>query len=84
MGGEPADTQALVESYTSWIRNDTRIPKLFVRGVPGAILASPQALELVRGFHNQTEVTVYGPHYLQEVSPHAIGRALADWIPKLG
>ena len=84
MGGEPADTQALVESYTKWAQEDTRIPKLFVRAVPGAILANPQALEVVRGFHNQTEVTVYGPHYVQEVSPYAIGRALAEWITKLG
>lgn len=80
MGGEPADTEALVKGYTGWLQNDSRIPKLFVRGVPGAILANPQMLEFVRGFHNQKEVTVYGPHYLQEVSPDAIGRALAEWI----
>jgi hypothetical protein len=27
--------------------------------------------------------TVYGPHFLQEVSPDAIGRALARWLAAL-
>ena len=83
MAGEPADTEALVRSYTGWLENDERIPKLFVRGVPGAILANPTLLEYVQAFKNQREITVFGPHYLQETAPHAIGRALADWIPTL-
>lgn len=37
-------------------------------------------LEFVRGFHNQTEVTVYGTHYVPEFAPDAIGRALAEWL----
>ena len=38
------------------------------------------SLEYVRSFPNQTEVQVFGTHYVQEVSPHAIGRAVADWM----
>lgn len=83
LGGKPADTERLVMSYTDWLQDDERVPKLFVRAVPGAILANEQLLELVRAFHNQREVMVYGGHYLQEVSPHALGRALADWIASL-
>lgn len=83
MGGEPADTEALVKSYTEWLQNDTRVPKLFVRANPGAIFSSSMMLEYLRGFGNQTEVMVYGSHYVQEVSPHAIGRALAEWITTL-
>jgi len=87
MEGEPADTRALVEGYTEWLAGDTRVPKLFVRGNPGAILSTSDEdanlLEYVRGFSKQEEVTVYGGHYLQEVSPHAIGRALAGWISGL-
>ena len=83
LGGEPADTEALVVGYTEWLRNDERIPKLFVRATPGAILANPAMLELVRGFKNQREVMIYGGHYVQEVSPAAIGRALAEWISSL-
>ena len=37
-------------------------------------------IEYIRGFSNQEEVAVFGTHYVQEVSPHAIGRALARWI----
>jgi len=37
-------------------------------------------LKFARSFPNQREVTVFGPHYVEEVSPHAMGRALAEWI----
>ncbi len=50
----------------------------------GALLNQPEALEFVRAFRNQTEVSVYGPHFVQEVSPDAIGRALAEWISAMG
>ena len=83
MAGGPADTTELVTSYTEWLQNDTQVPKLFIRGVPGAIFANPQMLEYVRAFNNQQEVTVYGTHYLQEFAPDAIGRALVEWIPSL-
>ena len=83
MGGQPAVNDALVLAYTEWLMSETDIPKLFIRAVPGAIFARPQALALARSFPNQQEVTVYGAHFVQEVSPDAIGRALADWIPTL-
>ena len=84
LGGEPRDVYELVRDYSDWLAAETEIPKLFVRAAPGALLGRPEALEFVRGFKNQTEVTVYGPHFVQEVSPDAIGRALAEWIPSLG
>jgi haloalkane dehalogenase len=83
MGGEPRDTEELVMGYTRWLREDPAVPKLFVRALPGAILGNPQLLEYVRGFSHQREVSVYGGHYVQEVSPHAIGRALSEWIVSL-
>ena len=43
-------------------------------------LIAPSFLEYVISFPNQTEVQVFGTHYVQEVSPHAIGRAVADWM----
>ena len=84
LGGEPRDVYELVRDYSDWLAAETEIPKLFVRAAPGALLGRLEALEFVRGFKNQTEVTVYGPHFVQEVSPDAIGRALAEWIPSLG
>ena len=83
LGGEPKETYDIVRDYSDWLAADARIPKLFVRPLPGALLARPEALAFARGFKNQTEATVYGPHFVQEVSPDAIGRALAKWIPTL-
>ena len=31
-----------------------------------------------------TEVTVAGSHFIQEDSPHQIGRAIADWLDTIG
>ena len=83
LGGEPRDVYELVRDYSDWAAADTQIPKLFVRAVPGALLGRPDALEFVREFQNQTEVTVYGTHWVQETAPDAIGRAIAEWIPTL-
>jgi haloalkane dehalogenase len=82
LGGEPKETYDIVRNYSDWLAADTRIPKLFVRANPGALLAREEVLRFVRGFRNQTEVAVFGPHYVQEVSPDAIGRALAAWLPQ--
>jgi len=78
-GGNPADTVELVTSYTDWFAN-SQLPKLFIRVNPGALLRSGPLLEFVRGFSNQKEVTVFGSHFVQEISPDAIGRALAEWM----
>lgn len=81
LGGEPKDVEEIVMGYSGWMAADADIPKLFVRAVPGA--RRPEEVAFVRGFKNQTEVSVYGAHEVQEVSPDAIGRALAEWIPTL-
>lgn len=77
LDGEPADVHAIVSEYAKWMAaND--LPKLFVNAEPGAILIGAQR-EFCRAWRNQTEVTVPGSHFIQEDSPDAIGRAVADW-----
>lgn len=76
--GQPADVVEIVNAYGDWLAS-TNLPKLFVNADPGAILTGPQR-EWVRTWPNQTEVTVAGSHFLQEDSPDAIGRAIADWF----
>jgi haloalkane dehalogenase len=44
-----------------------------------AIAAGPD-IDFARSLPAQTEVTVAGVHYLQEDSPHEIGRAIASWM----
>ena len=82
LSGEPKVNDDIVADYSTWLQT-TQIPKLFVRAEPGAIFRAPPMLEFVRSFPNQTEVMVYGGHFVQEVSPDAIGRALAEWLPTL-
>ncbi|MGI9484347.1 MAG: haloalkane dehalogenase, partial [Geminicoccaceae bacterium] len=49
---------------------------------PGAILTGAQR-DFCRSWPNQVEVTVAGSHFIQEDSPHEIGRAIADWYRTL-
>lgn len=80
--GEPADVVALVEDYGRWL-GVCPIPKLFVNAEPGSILVGAQR-EFCRGWPQQREVTVPGLHFVQEDSPAAIGRAVADFVRDLG
>jgi haloalkane dehalogenase len=78
---EPADVVAIADSYSRWLEKSAT-PKLFVNADPGAILIGPQR-EYCRTWPNQREVTVKGVHFIQEDSPHEIGRALADWYKSI-
>jgi len=81
--GEPADVADIAAAYADWLATSS-VPKLFIRGDPGAILASGANLDFALGLPAQTEVTVAGVHYLQEDSPDEIGKYAADWIATLG
>ncbi len=83
IAGEPADVAAIAAAYADWLAT-SGVPKLFVRGEPGALLVSGALVDFVRGWPAQTEVTVAGVHFLQEDSPDEIGRAIADWMGALG
>ena len=75
--GEPADVVEIAQKYSEWLAQSP-VPKLFVNAEPGAILIGAQR-EFCRKWPNQREVTVRGVHFVQEDSPHEIGRAIADW-----
>ncbi len=81
--GEPEDVDAIVGSYSEWLAAST-LPKLFIKGEPGAILSKGPIVDFCRGWPRQKEVTVAGIHYLQEDSPDTIGQAVADWLRSLG
>jgi haloalkane dehalogenase len=80
--GEPADVFAIVAAYAEWLAT-SRVPKLFVKVEPGAILASSAMVDFVRRWPALTEVKVGGVHFVQEDSPNEIGRAIADWMDGL-
>jgi haloalkane dehalogenase len=78
IAGEPADVVQIAADYSQWMaQND--IPKLFVNAEPGAILIGAPR-EFCRSWHNQSEVTVPGSHFIQEDSGAAIGNAVAEWM----
>ncbi|WP_336033313.1 haloalkane dehalogenase [Geodermatophilus sp. FMUSA9-8] len=77
----PPLVRDVVARYGVWLRGSA-VPKLFLNAEPGSILVGRQRA-LVRKWPAVTEVTVPGSHFVPEDSPHAIGRALADWIPTL-
>ena len=79
--GEPPHMVSLVEAYGAFMA-ESPIPKLFINAEPGSILLGAQR-DFCRRWPNQTEVTVEGLHFIQEDSPEAIGRAIADWYPTL-
>ncbi|MFQ5415722.1 MAG: haloalkane dehalogenase [Myxococcota bacterium] len=75
--GEPADVTEIVRAYADWLKQSD-VPKLFVNADPGAILTGANR-DFCRSWPHQTEVTVAGSHFIQEDSPDAIGRAIAEW-----
>src|SRR5215813_7962368 len=77
--GEPADVAAIVAAYAEWLATSD-VPKLFVKGEPGALLAGGANLDFACRLPKQAEVAVAGVHYLQEDSPDEIGRAIAGWM----
>ncbi len=79
--GEPADVVEIVRDYAAWLASSP-VPKLFVDADPGSILVGRQR-EVCRGWPEQTEVRVRGAHFLQEDSPHDIGRAVAAFARDL-
>lgn len=79
--GEPADVAEIIEANAAWL-SGPEIPKLFVNAEPGSILTGRQR-ELVRGWANQTEVTVPGIHFIQEDSGREIGEAIVRWLETL-
>jgi haloalkane dehalogenase len=82
VGGEPADVTAVIAAYSQWLA-ESSVPKLFVNAEPGAILRKGLR-DFCRTWPNQTEVTVPGVHFVQEDSGAEIGRAIADWVRKIG
>ena len=81
--GDPADVTAIVDAYAEWLKTSS-VPKLFLKAEPGGILAGGKVLEHARSLPAQTEVTVKGVHFVQEDSPDEIGKAIANWMGRLG
>lgn len=80
VAGDPADVAETVEACRSWLAAGD-VPKLFVDAQPGFL--SRLMRPVCTDWPNQERVTVRGIHFIQEDSPDAIGRALADWLQRI-
>jgi haloalkane dehalogenase len=76
--GEPVEVVATVKEYGAWL-SQSDVPKLFIKGEPGALIRG-RALDFVRTWPNQTEVSVPGVHFIQEDSADEIGAAVASFV----
>ena len=81
LDGEPTDVVEIVTDYGAWLAA-SEVPKLLVNAEPGVLIAGA-SLDFCRAWPNQTEVTVAGRRFIQEDSPHEIGKAIADWYERL-
>jgi haloalkane dehalogenase len=79
--GEPVDVVDAVNEYGRFLTKSP-LPKLFVNAEPGSILTGAQR-EFCRAWPHQEEITVKGSHFIQEDSPHEIGRAIAAFLARL-
>jgi haloalkane dehalogenase len=83
IGGQPADTVAVVEAVGRWMQQ-TDTPMLHLWATPGAINNEEVARYLAANVANlQSSFLGVGLHYLQEDHPELIGRTVADWRRRL-
>jgi haloalkane dehalogenase len=81
LSGEPADVHHRIAAYSRWLKT-APLPKLFIDAEPGVFITG-RVRRLASSFHNQHRIVVGGLHLVQEDSPHAIGRAIADWLERI-
>lgn len=80
IGGEPADTTAVVLAYYRWLER-TELPMLHLWVTPG--VANPEAAVVWAREHIANLTSVYlgeGLHFVQEDHPAAIGQEIVLWL----
>lgn len=83
IGGKPADVAETIRANGKWLY-ESKLPKLFFHAQPGALIQPPVASYVIANAKNLTSVDLgRGSHFVQESSPHTIGKALATWLESL-
>lgn len=79
LDGFPRASVKFFERSARWLAT-TKVKKLFFNGIPGgqALLIKPQ----MRTWPNLETINVKGLHYVQEDSPHVIGKSISKWLKK--
>ena len=79
--GDPADNHEITQAYSDFLAASP-MPKLFLNTTGGHALSGP-AVDLCRGWSNQTEVTLEGRHFIQEDRPHEFGAAVRSLVERV-
>ena len=83
IGGEPPDVWSAATEYSRRLQASA-LPKLMLYAEPGALLTPENVEWCRRNIKNLDSVFLgAGSHYLQESSPHRIGREIARWYGRL-
>ena len=79
IGGEPPDVWDAASAFSKKLQK-SKHPKLMLYATPGALL-TPENVEWCKRNIKNLESVYIGPglHFLQESSPHRIGREIARW-----
>ncbi|HKI03132.1 MAG TPA: haloalkane dehalogenase [Thermoanaerobaculia bacterium] len=83
IGGEPKDVWDAVSDYSQWLQRSP-LPKLMLYVTPGALITQEHAQWAQQNIRNLQSVFIGpGSHFVQESSPHRIGREVAAWCRTL-
>lgn len=83
INGKPKNMHDIISAYGKWL-TESNLPKLCIYAHPGAIIKEEGVKYIKDNFPNTEMVDIgEGMHYLQEESPHTIGKAISDWYSKL-
>jgi len=83
ISGKPKGVHEIITAYNKWL-TESDIPKLCLYAHPGAIIKE-NGVEYIRNSFPNTKMVDIGKgiHYLQEDSPHIIGKEIAEWYQKI-
>jgi haloalkane dehalogenase len=83
IGGEPKDVWDAVTAYSERLQR-SELPKLMLYVRPGALLTQEHVEWCQQNIKNLKSVAIGpGSHFVQESSPHRIGREIAAWYLSL-
>lgn len=83
LDGQPADVHEIVVNYNQWLQQ-TNIPKLLLYVSDGVGIGANELAWCRQHLSNLTTIDVGSSiHFIQEDSPHLIGKNLAEWYVQI-
>lgn len=81
--GKPEGVYKIIDAYNKWLKTSD-VPKLCLYAHPGAIITKKEVEFIGNNFPNTKMIDIgKGKHYVQEDSPHIIGKEIATWFQEI-